>query len=181
VKTLVNRRRRSVTRHSRRRSYKRNPGGALRFAGFSLPPIQVVAAVGAGFVAAPIVTGIVSSYTPDSIKNNAFGQWAIKIVGAIAPGLIVRKTLSASFGNNMLIGGGAALVLDAVRTFAPGMIPGLGYQPMLGQYQTRGGRRLAGYYDNPQTGLPFASTARSQMLPNVLMNTPDRLSPQNRF
>jgi hypothetical protein len=184
VKHIVNRR---VTRRKTRRarSYRHNPPTArsVNLFGFQLPPLEAVAAVGAGFVAAPVVTSFVSGYIPDSIKANPVGQWALKIAGALGPGFAVRKFVSRSFGNNMLIGGGAALVLDAVRTFAPGMIPGLGYQPMLGAYYRPGqaNRGLRGYTTSPNTGQPFQASAGSLQMSKILMGTPDRLQPTGRF
>lgn len=136
--------------------------------GVQLPPVDSVLFVGAGFVVPPIITGMVMGFVPDTYKTNKAVIWIVKGASALLPSMLVRQFVSRRAGNLMLIGGAVSFGLDLIRTFAPGVIPGLGYQPMLGAF-TRPGQAL------PSPG------PRGGMLPALVGTTPTRLSPDTRF
>lgn len=173
------RRRRST--NPRRRGYRRNPGtgGTMRVFGFGLPAVDAMAFTAAGFLAPALVSEYLMRVIPESWKVGTAGtlvNWSVKIISAFAPGYLVRKFVSPKAGNYMMIGGGAQLVLEIMRTFLPGVIPGLGHQPLLGTYPRAG---LNDYFNNPRTLVPFSRSRAA--LPAMLASTPDRLNPAGRF
>ncbi len=162
------RRRRRYFSNRRRRHYRSNPGG-LSVMGFQIPAVMDIAAVGAGFVVPPLITGYVMGWLPDSLKTSRAAYWAVKAAAVLVPSMAVRSFVSRRAGNLMLLGGTVSFVLDLIKEFAPGVIPGLGYQPLLGAF----------------TAPPQFSRARMppqrQGLPRMIAGTPDRLDPTARF
>jgi hypothetical protein len=159
-------------RHHRRHHYMRNP----QLMGIELPSLADVAFVGAGLVVPPIVSSYVMTNFLSSYSTNTAVVWTVNIASAIAPALLVRKFVSRRAGNMMLVGGAAALALQAVKTFFPGVIPGLSGQPFLGAYVPsyqlpRRNPLMLGRYMHGGT-----------MMSNPVYNTtPERLLPENRF
>jgi hypothetical protein len=141
--------------------------------GISLPPIGDVLFVGAGLVAPPLVAAQLVRFLPDSIKTNQAATWGVKVASVVLPGIAIRKFVSPRAGNLFMVGGAASLVVDAIRQFAPGVIPGLGYQPLLAGYSTLPGL--------PANASPRARSMRPVSQPAILEGVPDRLSPQGRF
>jgi hypothetical protein len=137
--------------------------------GFQIPAVMDIAAVGAGFVVPPLITGYVMGWLPDSLKTSRAAYWAVKAAAVLVPSMAVRSFVSRRAGNLMLLGGTVSFVLDLIKEFAPGVIPGLGYQPLLGAF----------------TAPPQFSRARMppqrQGLPRMIAGTPDRLDPTARF
>lgn len=156
----------------RHRRARHNPGGGggLRVFGFSLPPVDAVLFVGAGLVVPPMVSAQIMKYLPDSLKTNTAAVWGVKAAAVIVPGFLLRKFYNPRAGNLFMVGGAASLVVDAIKTFMPGVIPGLGYQPMLGGYfnTTRGNRVV-----------PLRSAGGG--IPQLVADAPDRLDPRGRF
>lgn len=167
------RRRRSYTRRRRhymsnprrrrsyRRRYRRNPPS---FFGLQLPPIGTAIAVAGGFALPAIIEGYVLPYLPDVLTSSTAGRWAVRVGIVAASGMLAKRFVNPRIGNAILIGGGAWLVIQALKEFAPGMIPGLGSQPMLGYYNYGGG--MGGYSDGGGMSLQTA---------------PERLDPSTRF
>jgi hypothetical protein len=160
---------RKAYRAVRQRHYKTNPS----LMGFQLPGLMDIAAVGAGFVVPPILAGYVMGWLPDSLKTSKVAFWTVKAASVLVPSLVVRRFVSRRAGSLMLLGGAVSFVMDLVKEFAPGVIPGLGYQPLLGAFIDR----------------PLAIAARRasvgagqrNILPPMIASTPDRLSPASRF
>lgn len=171
-----------VTRYTRRRTYRRNPDGATKsFMGISLPPMDAVLFTGAGFIVPPIISSMVMGYIPAAWQTSAATKWVVNIASVVGPSMLVKKFVNPRAGNLMLIGGGVWLAMEAIKTFAPGIIPGLGYQPFLGKYTRTPGM---GEYNMRRLGAapdPNNSMRNYQQLTPILQNTPSRLSPQSRF
>jgi hypothetical protein len=173
--SLINpHRRRSRRRHRmnprRRRHYRRNPERALSIAGVQLPPIDAVLWVGSGLVVPPLVSAQIMKFVPASWQTSQGTTWLVKIASVVVPGMLLRKFVSPRAGNLYMVGGAASLIVQAIQTFAPGVLPGLsgyvglGVQPMLGAY----------------TSYPRAVPQRRQM-PPMLADVPSRLDPGARF
>jgi hypothetical protein len=151
-----------------RRHARRNP----QLLGFQLPQLQDVVFTGAGFIVPPMLTSYIMTLIPDSYKTNQAVVWGVKAASVLVPSLAVRKFVSQRAGNLMLLGGAVSFTIDLIKTFAPGMIPGLGAQPFLGYYNTMPQPRALGKY---QTGNRLGG------LPAMISATPERLMPTNRF
>lgn len=159
-----------------RRHYRRNSpsDGAVvqNVGGIPIPALSPMLFAGAGIIVPPLVAGyITTNLLPASMQGTAT-TWLVKAASVVIPGLLIRKFVSRQGGNYFLIAGGASFILDAIRTFMPGVIPGLGYQPMLGSYF--GPQRPINFQPRAATNVPL-------MQPSMIASTPDRLNPANRF
>jgi hypothetical protein len=141
--------------------------------GFQLPQLQDVVFTGAGFIVPPLVTSYIMKMIPDEYKTNQAVVWGVKAASVLVPSLAVRKFVSQRAGNLMLLGGAVSFTIDLIKTFAPGMIPGLGSQPFLGFYNTMPNPRALGKYQQGGRG--------GSGLPTMIQSTPERLMPTNRF
>lgn len=150
----------------RRRRYRHNPA----IMGFSLPPMDAVFFTAAGLIAPNLAAQQLLRILPSSLTGSAIGNWAVKAASVVLPSVAISKFVNQRAGSLFLVGGLAGLAMDAVRTFAPGVVPGLGHQPLLGSYFTR-----------PVAGriTPFPAAGRT--LPSMIADAPDRLSPTGRF
>lgn len=163
-------------RRSRRRGFKRNPGGGggRKFLGFSLPPMDQVLFATAGLIGPNLVSTKLLEFMPASWKTGTDGKpnqltmWATKVLSIVLPAWAIRRFIGSAASNSFLVGGLAGLTLDGLKTFAPGLIPGIGSQPLLGAY-----------FDQPRGTLPFPRS--TNRLPSMIADAPDRLSPQGRF
>ena len=106
-----------------RRRYRRNPGGKIL--GLSLPPLQSVLYAGVGFVAVPITEGFLNQFLPLSITSTTLGKYAVRIGSVIGLTWLSKMVLGKNAATMVGIGGGAYVLVSAVKEFAPGMIPGL--------------------------------------------------------
>lgn len=115
------RRARRATAVARRRrsngGYSRNP----RIFGFELPPVEKVMFAGIGFVAPPMVEGLVSNFIPASITSSTIGKYAVRIGIVAAIGYAISRFLGRDKGNMALIGGGVYIATTAAMEFAPSM------------------------------------------------------------
>lgn len=129
------RRRRRRNPVMNRRRYRRNPGSRKVF-GLSLPPLQSVLYAGVGFVAVPVTEGFLNQFLPLSITSTTLGKYAIRIGSVIGLTWLGKMVLGKQAALMIGIGGGAYVLVTAVKEFAPGMIPGLSAyaQPALGAY-----------------------------------------------
>jgi len=160
----------------RRRRARSNPPRSIQLFGLALPPLDAVLFSGAGLIVPPMVSSWVLSQIPPEWKINADGtpnqitNFAVKGASVLLPSMLVRQFVNRRAGNIMLIAGSAWFVLELVRTFAPGVIPGLGFQPMLGAYIPR--RRPA---------LGAAREMQNLQMPRMTASVPSRLNPAERF
>jgi hypothetical protein len=122
-----------------RRRYRRNPGGRKVF-GLSLPPLQSVLYAGVGFVAVPVTEGFLNQFLPLSITSTTLGKYAIRIGSVIGLTWLGKMILGKQAALMVGIGGGAYVLVTAVKEFAPGMIPGLSAYTPLGAYTPSSGR-----------------------------------------
>jgi len=159
--------RRSVSvarrRHSRRSGYSRNP----RIMGIELPPISKVLFAGIGFVAPPMIEGMVSGFVPASIQATTIGKYAVRVgvVAALAYG--IRRFIGRDQGNMALIGGGVYIATTAAMEFMPGIfgshvptIPAITPPSLSGYVQPN--RQLRAYVPanqriNSSLGMPSAA------------------------
>lgn len=162
------RRARRYFSNRRRRSYRSNP--ALSVMGFQLPNLMDVAAVATGMVVPPIISGYIMGWLPASLQTSSAAKWAVKAASVLAPSMIVRSFVSRRAGNLMLLGGTVSFVLDLIKEFAPGVIPGVGYQPLLGAF-------TAPPAFGTRARLPMVARTPARMI----SSTPDRLDPMQRF
>jgi len=155
-----------------RRAFRSNPG--RKFLGFTMPPMGEILFATAGLIGPGLVSGKILEFLPASWKTGTDGKpnqltmWATKILSVVLPAWAIRRFIGAKESNSFLVGGLAGLTLDSIKTFAPGLIPGIGSQPLLGAY-----------FDQPRQVLPFQRA--SGKLPGMIADAPDRLSPQGRF
>ena len=156
-------------RHVGRRRARRNP----QLLGFQLPALTDVVFTGAGFIVPPMLTSYVMKWIPDEYKTNQAVVWLVKGASVLVPSLAVRKFVSQRAGNLMLLGGAVSFAIDLVKTFAPGVIPGLGAQPFLGYYNNMPQTRGLGKYAGRGGG--------GQGLPPMISSTPTRLMPTERY
>lgn len=170
--------RRHYTHNPRRhRRYRRNPEGGrtIRIFGIELPPLDAIAGVAAGVIAPAVLNTYIPGWIPTSLKNAdgtlpSWLTWTIKIGVAVVPGILVRQFVNRRFGNYMLVGGLGFFAVDAIKTLAPGVIPGLGAQPLLGSY-----------FDRPAGGKMIPYGQRRNVQPMAIADAPDRLNPAGRF
>ena len=146
--------------------------------GITLPPLTAIAGIAAGYIVPGVTMTYLVPMIPTSLKNPdgtipAWLQWTAKLVSATVPALIVRRFVHRSFGNYMLVGGLGYILAEAIRPY----IPGLGYQPMLGQWEQRGA--LGAYFTRPGRVLPYP--AQRAILGPSIQSTPERLDPSARF
>lgn len=133
------RKRRSVSAvHRRRRShsYSRNP----KIFGISLPPMEKVLFAGIGFVAPPMVEGLVAGFIPASIQSSTIGKYAVRIGVVAAIGYAIGRFLGREKGNMALIGGGIYIATTAAMEFVPSIFGA--HVPTIPQVQTSA---LSGY------------------------------------
>jgi len=169
--------RRRRARISRRR-YRRNPS----LGGFTLPPMDAVLYTAAGFIVPPMVQSFVMRFIPAAYQANQGVQWAVKAASAIVPPMLVKKFVSQRAGNLMLLGGVVSLAIDAVRTFAPGVIPGLSGQPFLGRYYNMNNQPGMGkYIDRGGQRRALAGPGGGGQMAQIFQGVPERLQASNRF
>jgi hypothetical protein len=193
---LVNPRRRRSSRRRRRgflmnRRHRRHARRNPQLLGFQLPPVSDIAFVGAGLVVPPIVSNYIMTNFLPSYTTSVPVVWAVNVASVVGPSLLVRKFVSQRAGNLMLLGGAATLLLQAIKTFMPGVIPGLsgmGYQPFLGSYVRPSLNRGMGSYvqrSRGMAGLRGMGAGSGQTGPmsssQVYSGTPERLLPSSRF
>jgi hypothetical protein len=135
------RRRRSFPIMNRRRRYQSNP---RRILGLSLPPLQSVLYAGVGFVAVPVTEGFINQFLPLSITATTLGKYAVRIGSVIGLTWLSKMVLGKNAATMVGIGGGAYVLVSAVKEFAPGIIPGLSAytssRPALAAYTPGAGR-----------------------------------------
>ncbi len=169
------RRRRLAGVPRRNRRYRSNP----QVFGFGIPDMQTLFFTGAGIVVPPLVTSFIMQQLPEQYRSSKPVYYAVKVASVLVPSMVVKRFVNARAGNLMLIGGAASFLIDLVREFAPGMIPGIGYQPMLGYYhQMRPARALGAY---PGRGNLNPGRRANNNLSPILTGVPERLMPTARF
>ncbi len=141
-----------------RRRYRRNPS----LMGFSLPPLQQVLYAGVGFVAVPVTEGFLNQFLPLSITGTTLGKYAVRIGSVIGLTWLGKAVLGKNAATMIGIGGGAYVLVSAVKEFAPGMIPGLNAYvqpgPSMSAYVPSYGRNYSPMGELPGTQ-PIAATA----------------------
>jgi hypothetical protein len=168
--------------HYRRHRARRNPS----LFGFTLPPTVDIVGVGAGLIVPPMLANYIFN---NFVAGTSFGtsKWAYlgtEAVSVAISGMVVRRFVNQRVGTMMLLGGFARLVIDAVQTLAPTLLPGtamptgLSGQPFLGKYENMPVRRtLSGM------GKYYRPSVPNQLMQSssIIQNTPSRLDPNYRF
>jgi len=103
-------------RHSRKKSYHRNPA----ILGITLPPIQTVIYAGAGFVGTPMLEGFLSKFLPITLTSSTIGRYGLKIASALGLSFLTKMVLGASEARMVAIGGGVYVLSSALVEFVPG-------------------------------------------------------------
>ena len=163
----------------RRHRSRRNPS----LMGFTLPPTMDVLSVGTGLIVPPMLANYVFN---NFVAGTSFGtsKWAylgVEAASVAVTGMAVRRFVNVHAGNLVLLGGAARLVIDAVQTLAPSLLPGvampsgLSGQPFLGFYEQR--PRLA----NPGLGKYYNRTNTGAGPGRMIQQIPARLDPNARF
>lgn len=105
----------SVSHRRRRSSYSRNP----RILGIELPPLKKVLFAGIGFVAPPMVEGVISGFIPAEITSSTIGKYAVKLAAVLGIAFGIRRFIGRDEGNMALIGGGVYIASSAALEFLP--------------------------------------------------------------
>jgi hypothetical protein len=115
--------------------------------GFQLPPLQSVLYVGVGLAGTPMAEGFISGFLPASITTSTIGKYAVKIGTVLGLTFLVKAIMGNEPAKMVGIGGGAYVLLSAVKQFAPGMIPGMSAYPVAGPTLSAygGANKLAAY------------------------------------
>jgi hypothetical protein len=139
--------------------------------------MDAVLFTGAGYIVPQMIQPTIMGFVPNGWKTNPIAVWGVRAASVIVPSMLVRRFVSQRAGNYMLIGGFASFAIDAIKTFMPGVIPGLGTYHAMGM----GSQPLLGaYFDRPTSkGVPYGRPARG--LPQMIADSPDRLNPAGRF
>lgn len=157
-------------RYGRRRA-RRNPPlfAGNRILGMSFNEILYA---GGGFIAPPLIEGMLSNVLPDALKTSQIGKYAVK--GGIVAGLSMLggKFLGREAGKYIAIGGITYLVAQVIVDFAPQLFSGFGatsYNPGRVLPTMRGSALLGAYMGGPGN------------TPTSLIGIPDRLQPSARI
>lgn len=168
-------------RHTRRRSYRRNPvirrrrrgyrRNPARFGGigqmFSKPTLKNVGFAVVGLAGTPMLSGFVSKFLPASLVGNQFGNYALKGASAYGLSLAARKFAGREAGNAVLVGGLAYIAIGLISDFFPSIL-GIGTTPAAAG---------AGRYLMKQPLLAAYPKLRGP----ITAGAPSRLDPANRF
>jgi len=176
--------RRNYRRVMRRHHARRNPS----LMGFTLPPTMDIISVGAGLIVPPMLANYVFNnfVAGTSMGTSKWAYLGVEAASVAVTGMAVRRFVSVHAGNMVLLGGAARLVIDAVQTLAPSLLPsvampaGLSGQPFLGFYEQRPmlpNPGLGKYYMRAPGGGVQAGTGPGRMIQQV----PARLDPNARF
>jgi len=87
--------------------------------------LQSVLFVGAGFVAVPAFETFLNTWLPTSITSTTLGKYAVRIGLVLGITALGRALMGKDRAKLVAIGGGAYVLVSAVKEFAPGVIPGL--------------------------------------------------------
>lgn len=105
--------------HHRRR-HRRNPA-FLRSLGLgTIPPIQSIFWAGLGVAGTPMAENyLTTNFIPVSITSTTIGKYAVRIGTVLGLSFLVRSLIGRAQANMVAIGGGAYVLLSAVKEFAP--------------------------------------------------------------
>lgn len=178
------RRRRHARRNRvmRRHRARRNPS----LLGFTLPPTMDIVGVGTGLIVPPMLANYVFNnfVAGTSLGTSKWAYLGVEALSVAAIGIGVRRFVNVHVGNMVILGGAARVVIDAIQTLAPTLLPsvatptglsGFGAQPFLGYYEKR--PRMA----DPGLGKYFYSGSRGSGSGRMIQGVPDRLDPGARF
>lgn len=109
-----------VLNRRRRRHYRSNPGGGgMRVFGFQLPNFGDVLWGAGGFVATPLLEGILNPMLPAAISTNLLGKYALRIGIVVGETYLAKKMLGNRAAAAVGVGAGSYVLISAVRDFAP--------------------------------------------------------------
>lgn len=164
VHTNPKRRRRStLTRAVRRTMRRRHSNPSLRGLSSSAMPMLKAGAIGAaGALGLDFLWGYGKGYLPASIAGSPIAQYAAKLAGALAVGIIGNKLLRGK-GRDMAVGATTVVLHDAFKAQLTAAFPTL----QLGEYLTyaptvgttrRAGRIMSTGVGEYLSGLPNQDT-----------------------
>jgi hypothetical protein len=153
------RRRRSLITRSVRRMRRRHSNPSFRPSLGGAVPMLKAGAVGAvGALGLDFLWGYGKSYLPASIAGSALAQYAVKLAGALAVGIIGGKVLKGK-GKDLAVGATTVVLHDAFKAQLLSAMPSLplgeylSYAPVQGSMR-RAGRVLSTGMGEYLSGLP---------------------------
>lgn len=152
------RRRRHAAVSVRRLRRKSNP--SFRGMSASVMPTLKAGAIGAtGALGLDLLWGYGSQYLPASVASSPLAQYAVKLAGALAVGVIGNKVLRGR-GRDMAVGAATVVLHDALKAQIKASFPTvqlgeyLTYAPTVGGTMRRAGRVLSTGMGEYLSGLP---------------------------
>jgi hypothetical protein len=131
----------AVGRYKTRRRAAR-VGKSTNILGINLPPLETILFTGGGLVGVPMVEGFASQFLPVDLTSSVVGRYALKVGSVLGLTWLTKTLLGDNEAKAVGAGGGAYVLVSALREFAPGMFGMSAYSPM-GAYV--GGRGLNAY------------------------------------
>jgi len=123
--------------------------------------------VGSGLVFTPVLETFVNGFLPLSITSTTLGKYAVRIGTLLGITALAKALLGGDRAKLIAIGGGAYVLVSAIKEFAPGIIPGLSaYVPPPGMAAyVMGGptRQLRGMGFPPSQGAAFGGSVGGQV------------------
>ena len=91
--------------------------------GVTLPPVQMIAWGGAGFLAPPMVEGFINRFMPVEVTASTLGRYAVKIGSVLGLTWLTKTVLSNKEAFPVALGGSLYVLVSAVNEFMPQLIP----------------------------------------------------------
>jgi len=152
----------AVGRYKARRRASRQ-GRSVNILGINLPPLETVLYTGVGVIGTPMVEGFASRFLPVELSSNVVGRYALKVASVLGLTWLTNTLLGSNEAKAVGAGGGAYVLVTALREFAPGVVGMSSYMPM-GAYT-----RQMGAYSQMRGSLPAAfASSRAQDQPRFL-------------
>lgn len=128
----------AVSSYKRRRAARRQ-GKSVNILGIQLPPLETVMYTGLGIIGTPMVEGFASRFLPVELTSNVVGRYALKVGSVLGLTWLTNTLLGSNEAKAVGAGGGAYVLVTALREFAPGVVGMGAYRPMAAYSQMRGG------------------------------------------
>jgi hypothetical protein len=143
----------AVQRYKTRRRAKRE-GRSVNILGINLPPLETILYTGVGIIGTPMVEGFASRFLPAELTTSTVGRYALKVAAVLGLTWGAKTLLGVNEAKAIAAGGGAYVLVTAMREFFPGVVGMSAYAPMSAYSQMRGG-------GGAQSSLPLNFTRSS--------------------
>jgi hypothetical protein len=128
----------AVGRYKARRRQRRE-GRSVNILGINLPPLETVLYTGVGVIGTPMVEGFASRFLPLELTTNVVGRYALKVASVLGLTWLTNTLLGSNEAKAVGAGGGAYVLVSALREFAPGVV-GMGAYTQMRAYTQMQGR-----------------------------------------